>query len=72
MFKFAKLTKFTFKTSDLHTLGMAVERRNKRMIAELNSNDHEPYVFFCIGRHFDNVGYLIRKTADKVISVSER
>ena len=39
MFKFAKLTKFTFETSDLHTLGMAVEKRNKRMIDELNSND---------------------------------
>lgn len=39
MFKFAKLTKFAFETSDLHTLGMAVEKRNKRMIDELNSND---------------------------------
>ena len=44
MFKFAKLTMFTFETSDLHTLGMAVEQRNKRMIAELNSKDQEPYV----------------------------
>ena len=71
MFKLAKLSNFVFETSDLHTLGMAVEQRNKRMIAELNSNDHEPYVFG-IGRHFDNVGYLIRNAADKVISVSER
>ena len=71
MFKFAKLTKFAFETSDLHTLGMAVEKRNKRMIDELNSNDQEPYVLG-IGRHFDNVGYLIRKAADKVISVSSK
>ncbi|MBW7570687.1 hypothetical protein [Succinivibrio faecicola] len=45
---------------------MAVEQRNKRMMAELNSKDQEPYVFG-IGRHFDNVGYLIRNAADKVM-----
>lgn len=66
MFKLAKLSNFVLETSDLHSLGMAVEQRNKRMIAELNSNDHEPYVFG-IGRHFDNVGYLIRNAADKVM-----
>ena len=66
MFKFAKLSNFVFETSDLHTLGMAVEQRNKRMIAELNSKDQEPYVFG-IGRHFDNVGYLSRNAADKVM-----
>ncbi len=71
MFKLAKLSNFVFETSDLHSLGMAVEQRNKRMIAELNSKDQEPYVFG-IGRHFDNVGYLIRNAADKVIYVSER
>lgn len=71
MFKFAKFTNFVFETYDLHTLGMAVEQRNKRMMAELNSKDQEPYVFG-IGKHFDNVGYLIRNAADKVISVSER
>ena len=66
MFKFAKLTKFTFETSDLHTLGKAVEQ-----IAELNLKTQEPYVLG-IGRHFDNVGYLIRKAADKVILVSSK
>lgn len=39
MFKFAKLSNFVFETSDLHTLGMAVEQ-----IAELNLKTQEPYV----------------------------
>lgn len=71
MFKLAKLANFAFETTDLHTLGMAVEQRNKRMIAELNSKDQEPYVFG-IGRHFDNIGYLIRNAAGKVLVLGNR
>ena len=46
MFKLEKLSNFVFETSDLHTLGMAVEQRNKRMMAELNSKDQEPCFWY--------------------------
>lgn len=65
MFNIAKLLKFAYKTSDLQALGIAIEQRNKQMIDELNS-DQEPSVFG-IGRHFDNVGILIRNAANKVM-----
>lgn len=62
----SKAIRFAYESSDLHSLGMAIEKRNKKMMEDLNSEEKN-FNSFGIGCHFNNVGYLIRNAADKVM-----